>query len=167
MKMDAASEEEFVSTLESEFVKYGWDDDREVVADEGSDRTDLIVQYGGCGPLGIEATYLTDQPARRIAEAIRQIEQYRRQRFDGAAVDCWTAAPHLDGSWNAGVNDPSRVEYRYIRGLLNNLGIGFINTYTMFSRIEFGTVPDQRFEIRAPPENIPSAIQQTVRNKRL
>lgn len=165
--MAATSEEEFVSALEDEFVKYGWDVDREVVADEGSNRSDLIVQHGECGPLGIEAKYLADQPARRIAEAIRQVEQYRRQRFDRTTVDCWTFAPHLDISWDARVNDPSRVKYRYIRGLLNNLGIGFISTYAMFSRIEFGTMPDQRFEIRDPPENIPSAIQQTGRNKQL
>lgn len=100
--MAATSEEEFVSALEDEFVKYGEDVDREVVADEGSDRTDLIVQYGGCGPFDIEAKYLADQPARRIAEAIRQAEQYRRQRFDRTTVDCWTVAPHLDISWDAG-----------------------------------------------------------------
>jgi hypothetical protein len=165
--MDAASEAEFVSTLEDEFVKYGWNVNREVAADEGSARADLIVQHGGCGPLGIEAKYLADKSARRIAEAIRQVEQYRRQHFDGALVDCWAVAPHLAIPWRAGIDDPSRVKYRYIRGLLNNLGIGFVNTHTMFSRIEFGTMQGQRFEIRDPPEEISTDIQRTVRNKQL
>jgi hypothetical protein len=41
--MDAASEEEFVSALENEFVKYGWEVNREVAADEVSACEDLIV----------------------------------------------------------------------------------------------------------------------------
>jgi hypothetical protein len=61
--MDATSEEEFVSALENEFVKYGWDVDREVVADEGSDRTDVTVQHGGVGLLiSRQSTSQTSQP---------------------------------------------------------------------------------------------------------
>ena len=61
--MDATSEEEFVSALENEFIKYGWDVDREVVADEGSDRSDLIVHHGGVSLLiSRQGTSQTSQP---------------------------------------------------------------------------------------------------------
>lgn len=168
LRIDATDEAEFVSGVAERLAEWNWEVDREVTPDDGSARVDLLIRHGKCGPIGIEAKYLVDKaPARRVAEAIRQIEQYRRQQFDGDTIDFWAVAPYFSDSQPLDVNDPVRIKYRYIKGLVNNLGIGFVDIYPWNPEIVFGTMPKQRLSIPEPPRKIPRRLRRTVKDKRL
>lgn len=168
LHIKAADEAEFVTGVADKLREWGWEVDREVPVDDGSARVDLFIQHEECGPIGIEAKYLVDKaPARRIAEAIHQIEQYRRHQFEGNTVDYWAVAPYFGASQPKKVNDPIRIKYRYIKGLVNNLGIGFVDIYPWNPEIAFGTMPEQRLSIRDPPKKIPRWVRSTVKDKRL
>lgn len=153
-------ESEFVSYTASVFREYGWDVDREVTTDCGTGRADLVVQHRECGPIGIESKYVfSTSQAKLSGEALEQIGRYQTCRFDGESIGIWALCPYHGPKWPLQRDAPQRVRFRFMRGLFNSLGIGYVRLYPLEKEIVFERSAHGKISVRNPPAAVPYNIE--------
>ena len=87
------SEPELRDQLSKSLSEYGWRVETEVYSVCKTGRADVPASHPQAGTFGLEIKYMQNYSGKKLGEAMKQVERYRRLGYDDWNVDYWAILP--------------------------------------------------------------------------